>query len=307
MSSKVEECDETLDIFLALIPIISIVLLLFVFHMSSPKAGVIAFFITIVTVYIYAPATKVSDIALASLHGMLISLVIIYVLFFGILLFHLLNEITFIEKISDFVSNTTTNPTRQVIMLAIAFSPLIESVSGFGIGIIVIAPILVALGFDRYKAALISLLSLSAVPWGALATGTVIGSNVTNIPIQQIGVGSAYLSIPTFLFFAFIAIYVVSGKKGILESWLEILIVSLALAIGIIISNQWFSVELAGVIGAIVALVAEGICIYFSQKEKSFVQMIKENLFIVKVLTPYLFLTVLLIVTRIPTLKQTLR
>lgn len=306
MSSKVEECDETLDIFLALIPIISIVLLLFVFHMSSPKAGVIAFFITIVTVYIYAPATKVSDIALASLHGMLISLVIIYVLFFGILLFHLLNEITFIEKISDFVSNTTMNPTRQVIMLAIAFSPLIESVSGFGIGIIVIAPILVALGFDRYKAALISLLSLSAVPWGALATGTVIGSNVTNIPIQQIGVGSAYLSIPTFLFFAFIAIYVVSGKKGILESWLEILIVSLALAIGIIISNQWFSVELAGVIGAIVALVAEGICIYFSQKEKSFVQMIKENLFIVKVLTPYLFLTVLLIVTRIPTLESAL-
>lgn len=300
-----------MEILLALIPIISIVLLLFVFNLSSQFVGIISFFITIVIVLIFFPTTDIIHISFASFHGVLLTLVVIYVLFFGILLFHLLSDVGFIEKIAEFVEKTTDESTRQVIILAIAFSPLIESVSGFGIGIIVIAPILVALGFNHYKAALISLVSLSAVPWGALATGTVIGSNLTNIPLTTIGIGSAILCVPTFLFFAFVAVYIATGMKGIVKKWFEIVTVSFSLAAGVIISNLWFSVELAGVIGAILALIAEGIFIYFSKNDanreysnKKFSIVVKENFSIIKLLLPYLFLTFLLIVTRtIPTLE----
>lgn len=53
-----------------------------------------------------------------------------------------------IQSVSSFVQKTTKDPTRQVIILGMPFSLLIESASGFGIGI-VIAPILIAL--DRFN------------------------------------------------------------------------------------------------------------------------------------------------------------
>src|SRR5699024_10407368 len=108
----------------------------------------------------------------------------------------------------------------------------------------------------------------------------------------------------------FVAIYMVNGWKAVGEKWAEVLVVSLALAIGVLVSNQWFSVELAGVIGAIVALFVEGMFIYFSQKahqtkRKSIAEIIRENMYIVKILMPYLFLTFLLIITRtIPALEH---
>lgn len=105
-----------MEILLALIPIISIVLFLFVFNVSSQFVGIISFFITIFIVLIFFPKTSFIEISFASFHGVLISLVIIYVLFFGVLLFHLLSDVGFIEEISNFVAKTTTDRTRQVII-----------------------------------------------------------------------------------------------------------------------------------------------------------------------------------------------
>lgn len=296
-----------MEILLALIPIISIVLLLFVCNISSQFVGIISLLITVFLAVLFFSETDILHISFATIHGVLLSLVIIYVLFFGILLFHLLREVRFIENISDFVAQTTKDRTRQVLILAIAFSPLIESVSGFGIGIIVIAPILVALGINPYKAALIALVSLSAVPWGAIATGTVIGSNLTDIPLKTIGLGSAILCVPTFIFFAFIAVYIATGKEGILKKWLEIVTVSGALALGVMVSNVWISVELAGVIGAIFALFAVMIFMFFAKKGKGRGNALLQNTFIVKMLLPYVVLTFLLMVTRmIPSIENLL-
>src|SRR5690625_3961536 len=286
--------------------------------MSSQMAGIISFFIAILVVFVYPTSTINIEIVYASFHGVLVSLIIIYVLFFGIFLYHLMSQVGMIDTISTFVSNRTDDLARQVIILAIAFSPLIESVSGFGIGIIVVAPILVALGFGRFQAALISLMSLSAVPWGALATGIIIGSSLTDLTLQDIGIGSAYLSIPTFIYFAFVSIYVVKGKQGLIEKWLEVLVVSSALAAGVWISNYWLSVELAGVIGAIFALAIEGVFLYVTSKPNASIKketglidrltkMVNQNVSLIKILLPYFFLTLLLIISRtIPSIESTL-
>jgi len=308
-----------LDIILAFVPIITIILLLFVFNLSSSKAGILSFLVTVFIVSIHPPSSfSQLEIVYSSAHGFLISLIVIYVLIFGILLFHLMDHVGLTKTISSFVSSKTNDPTRQVIILAIILSPLIESVSGFGIGIIVIAPILVALGFNRFQAALISLVSLSAVPWGALATGIVIGSSLTDISVQTIGLGSAYLSIPTFIYFALVSVYLVKGKQGLAEKWGEIVTVSGALALGVWISNRWFSVELAGVGGALTALLAEGLFLYFNNRsipgkdkktdKRAKVQAaLQKNMPIIKILTPYLFLTFLLIISRmVPFIESSL-
>ncbi|QNU23611.1 L-lactate permease [Geobacillus zalihae] len=75
-----------------------------------------------------------------------------------------------------------------------------EATSGFGIGIVIAAPLYLSLGFQPRKAALLSLLTQSAVPWGALAIGTVINAELSSVPLNELGKYSALVSIPLYFF-----------------------------------------------------------------------------------------------------------
>lgn len=151
---------------LSLLPIFIVMMLLFILKRSAVEAGAVAC-ITAAIVALFSPSfsLNIPQLVDAGVKGVLITSVVAYVLIFGILLFHLMNEAGAIHAIAAFVSQATHHPTRQVLLLAVAFSPLVESASGFGLAMIVIAPILITLGFDRLKATLISLLSLMVVPW----------------------------------------------------------------------------------------------------------------------------------------------
>lgn len=291
----------------AILPILVIFVMLFLFKQSVLRASVfsyvIALLITLVTPEFHLGKQEIFQ---ATIKGILISSMVAYVLLFGILLFHLMNEMHVIHSIASFISSSTKDPIRQVILLVVTFSPLVESVSGFGIAIIVVAPILIVLGFDRYKAALLSLVSLSAVPWGALATGTVIAANLSGVPVPKLGSGSAILSVPTFLYFTLIAVYLTMGWKGIKERWAELLIISGSLAGSVWIFNTFISVELAGVFGALVAVGVELIFIRFSKTMQTTEEvtisrlLITEevNYSILKAMSPYLVLTALLFISR---------
>jgi len=239
-------------------PIAAILLLLFVLKQSSLRAGLSAWVIAVL-IALLTPSfhSGIETVIHASVKGMLISFIIAYVLFFGILLYHLMNETGLIRSLSAFISRSTQDPVRQTLLLVVAFSPLVESVSGFGLAITVVAPILVQLGFSRFKAALLALVSMSAVPWGALGTGTVIGSKLAGVPLQQMGSGAAILSIPTFFFFAVAAVFIAGGWKGIRARWMELLL----LPVSFILSVYWFSahvsVELAGVFASMIAIGVE--------------------------------------------------
>src|SRR3546814_15127026 len=83
------------------------------------------------------------------------------------------------------------DPGRRVLVLVLGLSVFFESITGFGIGIIVTAPLFMALGFAPLRAAFLSLLGQCAVPWGALGIGTILGSELTGVPVERMGVLAA--------------------------------------------------------------------------------------------------------------------
>lgn len=136
-----------METFLALIPIFVFFLFLFAFRQSAVRAGIAAYGAALLITSIAADFHVAWQQLLSStVRGGLISLIVAYVILFGIFLYHLMNEEGLLQKIADFVANSTSDPVRQVMMLVVAFSPLVESVTGFGIAIIVTAPLL-----DRYE------------------------------------------------------------------------------------------------------------------------------------------------------------
>jgi lactate permease len=295
-----------LEIILAAMPFLIILVLLFILRQSAVRAGVSAYLVTLLIAFII-PRFQIEGqgILHATVKGTLTSTIVAYVLLFGIFLYHIMNETGLIKRIASFISSSTQDPVRQVILLVIAFSPLVESASGYGLAIIVVAPILVELGFSRFKAVLLSLLGLSAVPWGALATGTYIGANLAGIPFQRLGTDAAVLTIPTFFYFAVIAVYLAGGWKGVREKWLELAAVAGSLAFSVWLCNAYVSVELAGVFASLAALGVEFAFIYFIGKSRSdgAVSLLSAGKHskwdIIKTMSPYLILTGALFISRL--------
>lgn len=290
-----------LDIALALLPIVVIFVLLFVFKQSSTISSLISYIVAII-IGIFSPyfSMNISSFFDATVEGLLLTIIVAYVLLFGIWLFHLMNEAGLIQEIANFIANSTQDRTRQALMLAIAFSPLVESISGFGIAVIVIAPILIALGFPKVQAAMLALISLTAVPWGALSTGTVIGANLTGLSVHSLGAGTASLSIFVFVYFTVITVFIVGGWKEVRRKWLEIITVSGSLFAAIWFFSRYVSVELAGVFASLVTLFVEWLWICALEKDVlANNSKEKQPHRLLKALSPYLLLTSLLFLSRL--------
>lgn len=290
-----------MDVVFAIAPIVVIFVLLFLFKQSSTNASLISYIAAIVIGF-SSPAfsMNISSLFDATVEGLLLTVIVAYVLLFGIWLFHLMNEAGLIREIADFIANSTQDRTRQALMLVIAFSPLVESISGFGIAVIVVAPILIALGFPKIQAAMLSLISLTAVPWGALSTGTVIGANLTGISVHSLGAGTASLSIFVFLYFTLISVLIVGGWKEVQRKWLEILTVSGSLFASIWFFSRFVSVELAGVFASLVTLFVEWLWIRLTETSSLKNANEKKQLNdLLKALSPYLLLTGMLFLSRL--------
>jgi len=292
---------------MALSPILVIFILLFIIKQSSVRASIWGLlFVILVTLFVPFFHLDFAQIGSSVIKGILISIIVAYVLLFGILLFHLMNEMGSIKAIASFISQITPDPIRQVILLVVAFSPFVESVSGFGIAIIVVAPILIELGWSPKKATLLSLLGLSAVPWGALATGSVVGASLIGMPLQHLGMGTAMLAAPTFFYFAILVVYFAGGTGEVKKKGWELFLVCGTLALAIWWFSAEVSMELAGVLGALAAMAVQIVWIQFTTKKGKQTRLHSqssaasgEHQSITKAMFPYLFLIVVLLISRL--------
>lgn len=279
-----------LKVVLALLPLISILLMIFIFKKSSIFTGIVACILT--TIIAISPVfhTSIELLPTPFIKSFLTTVPILYILFFGILLFHLMEKAGAIQKIASIIATSTDNRIYQVLLLALGLSPLIEAVSGFGLAVIVIAPILIALGFTTIQSSLIALISLCIIPWGTLAMGTIIGASLGNIALVDLGVGSALMCIPIYIYFAFLVTYIGVGKAAIKKKWLQILWIGLLLGGSVWLCNRFISVELAGLVGALTVIATLFIMISLNNKIHS------NELF--KNISPYLLLIFLLFASR---------
>lgn len=101
-------------------------------------------------------------------------------------------------------------------MLAVVhgFTPLTESLTGYGIGAALAVPLLRSLGLSGTRAAVIGLLGLCAVPWGSMGPGTMIAAHLSGVPFDTLGVTTALFNLPVVLAVgAAAALLTVSGER----------------------------------------------------------------------------------------------
>ena len=158
----------------------------------------------------------------------------------------------FPEAVTSYVAATGAPRPAVVLLVVLGLTPFAESVTGFGVGAVIAAPILLALGLRPLAAAVVALLGLCTVPWGALAPGTLVAAALTGLDPDALGVASAAASLPVFLTVGGAAVLISDGRRAALRHAPDLLAVAVALAAGILLANLAVGTPPAGAVGALV-------------------------------------------------------
>ncbi len=178
---------------------------------------------------------------------------VLFVLFGGLLLYNVLAAGGAVEEVSRFLGRLEPDPVALAAGVVVGVAPFFESVTGFGVAVVISAPILLAAGFSPVKAAVLASWGQCAVPWGALGVGTVIGADLAGMGFGELSDWSALLSLPLFPVYGVAAVALAGGWSGVRRRGAEAALLGLAAGGGTLATSLFLVPELSGAVGGLVA------------------------------------------------------
>ena len=242
---------------LAATPILTPVVLLLVLRQSALRAGAAGLVVALV-VASFVPAYRLPAAGLgqAVVGGALTTVSVAYVLLGGMLLYAVLREGQALQAIAAAAERAVPDPGRRALLMVLGLSVFLESATGFGIGIVVAAPLFMALGYSPRQAAILALAGQSAVTWGALGIGTSLGADLTGIAASRMGVLAAPLSMPLMLLSGGVALWLTGGAAALWRRLPELLLYTVILAVALAGGSYVLGIEVAGMIGGLAVITA---------------------------------------------------
>jgi lactate permease len=231
------------------------------------------------------PGLRPSGLPVAFAEGFGTSVSVLYVLFGGLLLYNVLSAGGAIAAVSRFLGRLEPEKEALAVGVVVGVAPFFESVTGFGVAVVISAPILLAAGFAPLRAAVLSSWGQCAVPWGALGVGTVIGADLAGMRFGELSDWSALLSLPLFPVYAVAAVVMAGGAGGIRRRGVEAVSLGLLAGVGTLVASVYLIPELSGVAGGLAATAA-----FLGLRWRR----LRELVVPVRALLPYAFLLVLL-------------
>jgi len=222
--------------------------------------------------------------------GVPTSLQVLYVLFGGLLLYNLLRAGGAVDEVSRFLGRLEPRMEPLAVLVVVGVGPFFEAVTGFGVAVVISAPILLAAGFSPLRAAVVSGWGQCAVPWGALGVGTVIGADLSGMSFGELSDRSALLSLPLFGVFALSAAALAGGARGLRRTWPEAVALGFVAGLGTLSTSIFLVPELSGAAGGLCAAAA------FLVRRR---ERISYTAFTTRSLAPYGLLLALLTVTSV--------
>ncbi|MFK0116260.1 L-lactate permease [Streptomyces sp. NPDC090994] len=145
------------------------------------------------------------------------------------------------------------DPRIQALVVAFCFGALLEALAGFGAPVAICSVMLVALGFDPVRAAVVSLVANTApVAFGAMGTPVVTLAQVTGLPLDDVASVVGRQTPLLALVVPLVLVGLVDGRRGLRETWVPALVCGTAFAVAQFAASNYVSAQLAD-IGAALA------------------------------------------------------
>ncbi|NQV24222.1 MAG: L-lactate permease [Rhodopirellula sp.] len=160
---------------LATLPIVVVGLFLVVLRWPASRAMPLSY-VTAVVLALFVWKVPAVQVAVASVHGLVLAASLLYIIFGAILLLNTLQESGALRAIRKGFTDISPDRRVQVIIIAWLFGSFIEGSAGFGTPAAVAVPLLVGLGFPAMAAVVAGMMIQSTpVSFGALGTPILVG------------------------------------------------------------------------------------------------------------------------------------
>lgn len=247
-----------LAIFLALTPVLLLIILLGFLKVSGDKSAFITLIVTII-LSVLGFKFSIASIGLSIVYGTLKAIFpIILIIIMAIYSYNVLVYTKKMEVLKFQFSNISTDKSIQVLLLTWGFGGLLEGMAGFGTAVAIPAAILIGLGYKPLFSALVSLLS-NSVPTAFGAVGIpvkAIAIEIGHADLQHLGSEVVFQLIPLMIIIPFIIVTLTdSSLKSLPKN------IALSLAVGMVsIAVQYFSViyigiETPAILGSIASII----------------------------------------------------
>jgi lactate permease len=247
----------TVSALVALIPLLTIFVLLGGLRLKAHWAGLASLAVAIV-VAVLAFGMPPGLAVLSATQGAVFGLFpIMWIVFTAIWVYQLTVVSGRFEDLRAAFNQLSDDPRVQAIIIAFCFGGLLEALAGFGAPVAITGVMLMALGFSPIRAAVVVLLANTApVAFGAIGTPIITAGTLTGIPYQEIG---AYVGrqTPVLAFIVpLLLVLLVDGRRGVRQTWPVALSVGLTFAVAQFAASNYLSVELTDIVAALAGLVA---------------------------------------------------
>jgi lactate permease len=243
-----------IDWLLASLPILTVLILMLRFHWSGAKAGMTGWIVALLLAAFRFGAGWLM-LASAQLKGLLLTLFVLYITWAALLLYRVTDEAGALSAIGAGLPRLTPDRGLQVLLLGWIFGAFLQGVSGFGVPVAVVAPLLVGLGFPPMAAVVIASVGHSwAVTFGSLGSSFYALIAATGRSGEELAPWSAVMLGLACLGCGAGTLWAAGGRRTVREGLVPLLVIGSAMA-----GSQFLAVThglwtIGGMVGGLVGL-----------------------------------------------------
>ncbi|MCL2366030.1 MAG: L-lactate permease [Oscillospiraceae bacterium] len=278
---------------LSLLPILCLLVLLIVIKVSVARAGAISLVATLVIALVFF-GLSAFGLLVAVGKALSLALFVSLIVWAALLLYHLVDGFKAIDVINKNFVILVEDKFVGFLLLSWLFTGVFQGMAGFGVPVVIVAPILIALGFDKVKSLSATLLGHTwAVTFGSMGAAFFIIQMLTGLPYESLGT-PMWIFNTIIIFGTGIGIcWLYDGIKGIGKGISYVIPVSVIMAV-----TQFFIIRLglyslASLLTAVVGLAAMLALYKLRAKQKSKAGLYSAELTLFQSVLPYAVILVM--------------
>ncbi|MDN5752348.1 MAG: L-lactate permease [Nitrosospira sp.] len=116
------------------------------------------------------------------------------------------------DNLRSWIASWQLNSSTKVAVIVVGVAPAIESMTGFGVSMVVTVPVLLGM-LERPRALLVGLLGMNIMPWGTLGLATIVGAAIAGTTPWALGYHTAIASLLVFPLAAALAVVAAGYRR----------------------------------------------------------------------------------------------
>ena len=248
--------DNLLLFFIALIPVLWLIVSLGVLKIPGYKACPIALAITILLSILVWKMPVIDSLTAALEGGAMAIWPIMLVIVAAVFTYNLATHTGGMEVIKKMMTSISTDQRILVLILAWGFGGFLEAIAGFGTAVAIPASILAALGFNPVFAAIICLIAnTTPTAFGAIGLPVSTLASVTNLNVNDLSFTVALQLFIMIIVVPFILVMLTGkGFKSLKGVVIITLMAGLSFALPQIFVAKYLGAELPAIVGSVVCM-----------------------------------------------------